>query len=162
GTTAQLTKWMSTDFPAQWNDYCSRAGRATPCGMTSFYPIVPGAGFVAQAGSNSVAGYVAQSASEGAITYVEYSYARAAGFPVVKMLTGADYYVLPTAENVAVALLNAKINPVDLTQQLEGVYHSTDKRAYPLSSYSYMIIPLKVEGTFNEAKGFSLGVFAYY
>jgi phosphate ABC transporter phosphate-binding protein len=167
GTTAQFTKWMSVKHAALWNAYCQKAGRKLPCGMTSFYPQVSSSPFISQAGSNSVSGYVAQEQSEGAITYVEFSYARALNFPVVKLRNAGDYYVLPTAQNVAVALTKASINndprsTAYLTQQLEGVYNNTDPRAYPLSSYSYMIVPTAVEGNFNTAKGFSLGAFAYF
>jgi hypothetical protein len=42
------------------------------------------------------------------------------------------------------------------------VYSDTDPRSYQLSSYSYLILPLKVGGQFNEAKGKTLGAFAYY
>src|SRR5262249_5227803 len=35
-------------------------------------------------------------------------------------------------------------------------------RTYPLSSYSYMILPTKVEGRFDTDKGKTLGAFSYY
>jgi phosphate ABC transporter phosphate-binding protein len=167
GTTAQFSTYLSKKFPDLWNGYCSKAGRSSPCGVTSNFPLAPGLGFVAQSGSLGVAGYTAQDQSEGAITYVEYSYALNSGFPVAKMLNTAGYYVEPTAPSVAVALLAAKINtdassPAYLTQILDGVYANPDPRTYPLSSYSYMIIPTKVEGTFSAAKGTTLGAFAYY
>ena len=66
------------------------------------------------------------------------------------------------------SLLKAQINTdesdpaVYLTQQLDGVYTDTDPRNYQLSSYSYLILPTKVGGQFNEAKGKTLGAFAYY
>jgi phosphate ABC transporter phosphate-binding protein len=159
GTTAQLTTYLSKKFSGLWNGYTAKAGRKG--GITSNFPLAPGLGFVAQSGSLGVAGYTAQDQSEGAITYVEYSYALNSGFPIVKMLNTAGYYVEPTAPSVAVALLKAKINS-DLTQDLTGVYDNTDPRTYPLSSYSYMIIPTKAEGSFSTAKGATLGAFAYY
>ena len=159
GTTAQLTTYLSKKFPDLWNGYTAKAGRQG--GITSNFPLAPGLGFVAQSGSLGVAGYTAQDQSEGAITYVEYSYALNSGFPIVKMLNSAGYYVEPTAPSVAVALLKAKIN-TDLTQDLTGVYDNPDPRTYPLSSYSYMIIPTKAEGSFSTAKGATLGAFAYY
>jgi phosphate ABC transporter phosphate-binding protein len=167
GTTAQLTTYFSKKFASLWDGYCAKAGRQTPCGITSTYPLVDGMGFVAQSGSNSVAGYTSQAQSEGAITYVEYSYALNSKAPVVKMLNKSGYYVEPTAPSVAVALLAAKINtdassPQYLTQILDGVYDNADPRTYPLSSYSYMIIPTKVEDNFSNAKGATLGAFAYY
>ncbi|MEU6653959.1 substrate-binding domain-containing protein [Streptomyces sp. NPDC046900] len=164
----QFSTWMSKQYPSLWDDYCRRAGRSTPCGATSNYPIVPGSGFVSLAGSNGVSGYVAQAGNVGTITYVEYSYAvYTTGFPVAKVLNKAGYYVEPTASKVVVALLKARINedsssPDYLTQILDDVYNNTDPRAYPLSSYRYMIIPTALELNFNNQKGKTLGAFAYY
>ena len=166
GSSAQFTKWMIAMHKTIWDDYCQRSGRAPACGFTSFYPTVKGV--VAQSGDLGVAGYVSQSFAEGAIGYVNYSYALGAQFPVAKVLNKAGFYTEPTPQNVAVSLLKAKINKdesnpaVYLTQQLEGVYTDSDPRSYQLSSYSYFILPTKVAGQFNEAKGRTLGAVAYY
>ncbi|MFM8773804.1 MAG: phosphate ABC transporter substrate-binding protein PstS, partial [Actinomycetota bacterium] len=159
GTTAQFTAWMAAQHPDIWNAYCQKVGRGTPCGFTSNFPSGPG--FVAQSGSLGVSGYVKQDQSVGAITYVEYSYAKAAGFPAAKVLNKSGFYVLPTAEAVAVGLLGATINR-DLTSNLSNVYNSTDKRAYPLSSYSYMVIPTTLDNGFSNEKGNTLADFSYY
>ena len=159
GTTAQFTAWLASQYPNIWNAYCQKVGRSTPCGFTSNFPSGPG--FVAQSGSLGVSGYVKQDQSVGTITYVEYSYAKAAGFPAAKVLNKAGFYVLPTAEAVAVGLLGAKINP-DLSQNLAGVYGNADKRAYPLSSYSYMILPTSNDNGFSNEKGNTLADFANY
>lgn len=165
GTTAQFTLWMSKQFSSLWQTFCAKVGRASTCGFTSQYPIFGGA--KAQRGSDGVSGYVAQNYGEGAITYVEYSYAKKSGFPVVKVLNAAGYYIEPTAQAVAVGLLAAKINtdpgsPDYLTQILDGVYNNADPRTYPLSSYSYLIVPTQVAGIFTEVKGRTLGTFASY
>ncbi|CAB4701320.1 MAG: phosphate ABC transporter substrate-binding protein [Actinobacteria bacterium] len=166
GSSAQFTKWMIAMHKAIWDDYCQRSGRAPACGYTSFYPTVKGV--VAQSGDLGIAGYVSQSFAEGAIGYVNYSYALGVQFPVAKVLNKAGFYTEPTPQNVAVSLLKAKINKdasnpaVYLTQQLEGVYTDADPRSYQLSSYSYFILPTKVAGQFNEAKGRTLGAVAYY
>ena len=165
GSTAQFTLWMSKQYGSLWNSFCSSVGRSTPCGLTSQYPTFGNA--KAQNGSLGVAGYVSQDYGEGAITYVEYSYALKSGFPVAKVLNKAGYYVEPTAPSVAVALLKAQINTnassADyLTQILDGVYNNADPRTYPLSSYSYLIVPTQVAGIFTTAKGNTLGAFANY
>lgn len=154
GTSAQFTLWMSKQYPSIWKT-----------GMTSQFPSFGNA--KAQKGSDGVAGYVSQSYGEGAITYVEYSYAKKAGFPVAKLLNKAGYYVEPTAYSVAVALLKARINTDSssadyLTQILDGVYANSDSRAYPLSSYSYLIVPTEVAGIFTENKGATLAAFTRY
>lgn len=166
GSTAQFTLWMSKQHPDLWNAFCGSVGRATPCGMTSQYPVFGAA--KAQNGSLGVAGYVGQDYGEGAITYVEYSYALKSGFPVAKVLNSSGYYVEPTASSVAVALMQARINTdtsdpaTYLTQILDDVYNNADSRAYPLSSYSYMIVPTAVNNTFSATKGPTLGAFAQY
>lgn len=153
GSSAQFTLWMSKQHTALWNAFFPSGG------LTSQYPAIPGG--KAQSGSAGVSGYVSQDYGEGAITYVEYSYALKAGFPVAKVLNSAGYYVEPTANSVAVALLAATLNP-DYTQVLDGVYNNADPRTYPLSSYSYMIIPNAVGGVFTTDKGLTLSTFANY
>lgn len=165
GSTAQFTMWMADQHPSLWKAYCRKVGRSGACGQTSYYPTV--SGMIAQSGDLGVAGYVAQNYGEGAIGYVNYSYALNAHYPVAKVLNHAGYYTEPTPKNVAVSLLKARINTDKgsadyLTQKLDGVYNDSDRRNYPLSSYSYMILPLKVQGTFTKAKGKTLGAFSYY
>ncbi len=165
GSTAQFTQWMSREHSGLWNEFCQRVGRGAACGMTSQYPGFGNAKL--QNGSSGVAGYVSQGYGEGAITYVEYSYALNANFPVAKVLNHAGYYVEPTASSVAVALMFAQINTDSnssdyLTQILDQVYRNGDPRSYQLSSYSYLIVPTEVGGTFTEAKGPTLATFANY
>lgn len=153
GSTAQFTLWMSEQHGGVWNR-----------GMTSQFPTIPG--FKYQSGSSGVSGYVSQDYGEGAITYVEYSYALQSGFPVAKVLNSSGYYVEPTASSVAVALLQAQIDTTPganyLTQILGGVYNNSDPRTYPLSSYSYMIVPTATGGVFTAEKGATLGAFGQY
>jgi phosphate transport system substrate-binding protein len=156
GSTAQFTKWMATQYPSIWT---------TP--MTSQFPTSKLPQYKAQSGSLGVSGYVSQNYGEGSITYVEYSYAMKSGFPVVKVKNAAGNYVEPTAANVEIALRRARINedqgsPDYLTQILDDVYNNPDPSAYPMSSYSYMIVPTAVGGVFNDAKGYTLGEFVKY
>jgi ABC-type phosphate transport system substrate-binding protein len=174
GATYFFTRWMAHMFPAQWNAFCSRVsnGRvgtaSNPCGQTEFYPQFQGA--VAQDGSNNVATYVTASYGQGAIGYDEYAYALNSHYPVVAMLNPAGYYVLPTASNVAVALTQAQINedqssPDFLQQDLDDVYTYTDPRSYPLSSYSYLIVPRQgstVPSDFTDGDGTTLSTYIDY
>lgn len=170
GATAQVSIWLRQMYPKYWDAYCGKVGRPLVnghCGVTSNYPVAPGSGFVSRSGSNGVAGYVAQSHAVGAITFVEYSYALNSGFPVAKVLNAAGYYTEPTAQNVAVALLKARINSDKnsadyLTQNLNGVYTDSDRRTYPLSSYSYIILPTSTQNGFTLDKGRTLADFGAY
>ncbi len=164
GTTAQLTTWFDTEpaLSGMWAAFCQAHGRALDggkCGTTSFYPTA--SGFQSLSGSIGVSGYVASDPGEGAITYVEYSYAHNKHFPVAKVLNKSGYYIAPDALNVAVALTSVQIDD-QLLQHLQGVYESRDARAYPLSSYSYMIVPTSTKSPFTADKGHTLGDFVQY
>ncbi|MGD0311502.1 MAG: substrate-binding domain-containing protein [Acidimicrobiales bacterium] len=169
GSSYFLSQWMISQYPSLWNSYCSKAGRSPACGATSFYPTVSGSSMIAQSGDLGVSGYVSQGYADGAIGYVNYSYALADKFPVAQMLNAAGYYTEPTAQNVAVSLLQDQVDTTDvnnpalyLTQNLSGVWTDTDPRTYPLSEYGYLILPTKVEGQFTQDKGTTLAAFSYY
>ena len=123
---------------------------------------------VSQAGSDQVMNTIKGFAGNGMIGYVEYSYPINADYPVVKVENKAGYFVEPTQYNTAVALTKAKINQdkssqLYLTQILDGVYSNADPRAYPISSYSYMIIPTGADDPrMSTAKRQTLADFMYY
>ncbi|HET6153731.1 MAG TPA: phosphate ABC transporter substrate-binding protein PstS [Marmoricola sp.] len=162
GSTAQFTLWMKSQFSSVWT--CGEVSFFTQCPSGVYDPTVQ----QAKSGDNGVAGFVAQAGNVGSIGYVEYSYALQSGYPVAKVLNKAGVYVLPTASNVAVALLKAKVNTNSanpntyLTQDLSAVYVDTDPRAYPISSYSYFVIPTTTNNGFNTQKGQTLGAFTQY
>jgi phosphate transport system substrate-binding protein len=138
GTTAQFTTYLDTVYPSIWRPFFGHTG------FTEYYPRKGTA--IASNGSDGVMNFVASSAANGAIGYDEYSYALAKNYPVVKVLNKAGYYTLPTQYNVAVALVHAQINldkssPNYLLQKLNNVYVAPENQVYPLSSYSYGIIP---------------------
>ncbi|WP_235501857.1 substrate-binding domain-containing protein [Aeromicrobium sp. Root472D3] len=140
GTTAQFTAWLDKQFPSIWQPYFGKTG------LTSYYPKKSGSKMIGAAGSDQVMNTISSKQGNGTIGYVEYSYPVNKKYPVVKLLNKAGYFVEPTQYNVAVALTKAKINndpssQAYLTSILDGVYTSTDPRAYPLSSYSYMLLP---------------------
>jgi ABC-type phosphate transport system substrate-binding protein len=163
GATFFFTRWMANVFPTQWDAFCGQVthGRVSSgCGQTEFYPTGWGA-VQAENGSNNVATYITSSYANGAIGYDEYAYALNSHYPVVAMSNPAGYYVLPTASNVAVALTRAvivedKSSPDFLQQNLNSVYTFTDPRSYPLSSYSYLIVPksgTKLPNQFSSTPG---------
>ncbi|WP_406200989.1 substrate-binding domain-containing protein [Kitasatospora sp. NBC_01560] len=175
GATAQFTRWMSHTHKAQWDEYC-KGVNGVPCGdYTEFFP--PSGRMTAQNGSDVVAGYIKAPSGLGTIGYDEYAFAKRSNWPVVKVLNPAGYYTLPTASNVAVALTAARIRGVDdstaaddpdyLQQNLDGVYSMNDPRSYPLSSYSYLIVPragaaLPPPPRFSNDKGSALSRFLAY
>ena len=172
GASYMFTQWLATEYSSLWHTFCTAQGGESPCGPTEFYP-----GFgssIQKDGSDQVASFMASPVSQGAIGYDEYAYALNYGIPTVKMLNAAGYYTLPTASNVAIALQAAIINTdthsVDyLMQNLQNVYTFNDPRTYPLSSYSYLIVPsnssvtgLPVPSTFTGAQGTTLSTWLNY
>ncbi len=167
GTSYELSAWMINQDPALWNAYCDKVGHGGACGATSFYPT--SGNMIAQSGDLGVASYVSQAFAAGSIGYVNYYYALTTHFPVAQVLNAAGYYTEPTPQNVAVSLLQDLVDTTDtndpalyLTQKLQGVYTDPDPRAYPFSSYGYLILPTTVGKGFSTAKGATLAAFAYY
>jgi phosphate ABC transporter phosphate-binding protein len=142
GSTYQFTAYLAHQYPSLWGPF--NGGKAI---ATEYFPRQGRQ--QAQNGSDGIINFITSSAGEGSIGFDEYSYALLASYPVAKILNSAGYYAAPTQYNVAVALTQAKIDTADvndpnkyLTQDLSNVYGYSDPRTYPLSSYSYMIIPI--------------------
>jgi phosphate ABC transporter phosphate-binding protein len=160
GSTAQFSLWMAKRFPSVWT--CGEISFFTSC--NKYDPTVQ----QAKVGDTGVAGFVGQQGNIGSIGYVEYSYALQSGYPAAKVLNQSGFYTLPTANNVAVALLKAQVNMnasnpnTYLTQNLDNVYTDTDTRAYPISSYSYFVVPTAQQNGFTTQKGTTLGAFIDY
>jgi ABC-type phosphate transport system substrate-binding protein len=174
GASYQFTRWMWRQYTSQWQHFCSVSGGPSNCGPTEFYPSNALPNGKSLSGSDLVANYVHSPSNNGAIGYDEYSYALFSHIPVVKLLNPAGYYSLPTAPNDAIALTKAAINEnpssADFLQQnLDQVYTNPDPRTYPLSSYSYVIVPRNsLAGTrgpppiFNTNKGYTLSTWLKY
>jgi ABC-type phosphate transport system substrate-binding protein len=137
GSSYQFTRYLWKSYPSIYTpfggnyatEYFNRQGNQ-----------------VAENGSDSLMNFITSQAGNGSIGYDEYSYALNKNYPVVKLLNKAGYYTLPTQYNVAVALTQAQINTDKtsadyLLQNLDNVYGYSDNRTYPMSSYSYAIIP---------------------
>jgi phosphate ABC transporter phosphate-binding protein len=176
GASYMFSRWLWKQYPSIWSSFCHAQGGAGSCGPTEFYPRFNGS--VQRNGSDQVASYVASpSFGQGSIGYDEYAYALNNNIPVVKLLNSAGYYTLPTASNVAIALQKAVIDenpksPTFLMQNLDQVYTNPDPRTYPLSSYSYLIVPRNnrvINGNneappprFNTDKGRTLSTWMNY
>ena len=160
GSSAQFTRYLDTVYPGIWRPFLGINGG------TEYFPRKADA--IAQNGSDGVMNYVASDAADGAIGYDEFSYALGKNFPVAKIENANGYFTLPTQYNVAVALTKAQINQDKnsanyLLQDLTDVYGLKDNRTYPLSSYSYMIIPTAPDDPrMTTAKRQTLSDYLYY
>ena len=160
GSSAQFTRYLDSVFPNLWRPFLGKAG------PTEYFPRKGNA--IAQDGSDGVMNYVASDAADGAIGFDEYSYALGKNYPVAKIENVNHYFTLPKDYNVAVALTSAQINldkksPNYLLQDLSKVYAKPDNRSYPLSSYSYMIIPTgSADPRMTTAKRQTIADYLYY
>jgi ABC-type phosphate transport system substrate-binding protein len=166
GSTFYFTSWLARVFPSQWNAFCDRVhpGIKPPCGPTQIYPQFGNA--KGQNGSNNVADYISSSAANGAIGYDESLYSVPGRIPVLELQNPAGDYVQPTFVNVTTALTRARINenphsPRYLQENLNAVYTFKNPKSYPLSSYSYWIVPrtgTRQPPNFTRAKGNTLSL----
>jgi ABC-type phosphate transport system substrate-binding protein len=150
GTTFQFTDYLNTEYPQLWHTFSSYSF------PVEFWPTGQGSQ-VAENGSDGVMGFIASAAGQGSIGYDEYAYAIGAQYPVVALENTAGYFTMPDAYDAAVSLTQAHINydpnpadcsnlgfntsPCYLLEKLDNVYTYHDPRTYPLSSYSYEILP---------------------
>lgn len=153
----------------QFTLYLSKATGQWRCGaFTDPSKCAAWANVKQQNGDSGVAGYISQSGNVGSIGYTQYSFALQAGFPAAKVLNASGFYVLPTASNVAVGLLGAKVNmdqsnpATYLTQDLSGVYSNSDQRAYPISSYSYFVVPTATTNGVKSQTGYTIAAYVNY
>lgn len=169
GTSAQFSLYLANQATSVWNAFVNSAGCPAPC---SQWP--PFTGSINAAYSDGVANFVANdSIGSGSIGYVEAGYAFGRGFPVASLHNASGNFAQPTATNVATALRHATLYS-DLTQNLTGVYAAPEANAYPMSSYSYMILPCVAPSTvfptcsptapagFGADKGAVLGTWILY
>jgi phosphate transport system substrate-binding protein len=162
GSTYQFTAYLAKQFPQIWTQF---SGNANP---TEYFPRAGTQ--IAQNGSDGVMNFVRSKSANGAIGFDEYSYGLLSNTPVAKIENSAGFFTLPSQYAVAVALTQAIINddptsPDYLLQNLVNVYSYSDPRTYPLSSYSYMILPIGTnaqDSQMTTAKRQTLADFMYY
>ena len=90
-----------------------------------------------QSGSDTEANYIA--ANRWTIGYDEFGYAKVYNDNVAWVQNASGNWVQPYAVNISAALQSAQLAP-DTSQNLTGVYTSTNPLAYPISAYSYILV----------------------
>jgi ABC-type phosphate transport system substrate-binding protein len=120
-----------------------------------------------EAGSSNVASFIASPAANGAIGYAEVPYAASAHLPELKLGNAAGDFVRPAGGHVTTSLTGVVIDenphsPHFLQGNLARVYASKNPANYPLSFYSYLIVPrlgTRLPANFTRAKGRTLSTF---
>ncbi|TMR06743.1 hypothetical protein ETD83_03500 [Actinomadura soli] len=142
GTTSVFTEYLYSQDAGRWRGYMQLAPQADDCtgricSATDEWPTTRN-NLDYKEGSDGVANHVQRYA--GTVGYAEYAYALQRGIPVVRIRNAAGNYVLPEACHQAIALTRADRNG-DGTYNLQRVYRHPHPRAYPVSSYNYVIVP---------------------
>ncbi|KFZ77676.1 phosphate ABC transporter substrate-binding protein [Amycolatopsis sp. MJM2582] len=147
GTTALFYDFIAHAAPDAYNRFVSRnVGNGMGNLPAGVRPIqLPGQGPDAEwyrllADSDQIATAMDNATIPFSIGYDEFAYAQRYQVPAAWVQNGAGQYTQPYAENIAAALKHAELRP-DLSQKLDKVYSNTDPKSYPISAYSYVMMP---------------------
>ncbi len=152
GTTQVFTMYLSKSAPDAWP--------AELVGKTIDWPVASAGRGVGAKGNEGVSRVVASTPYS--IGYVELSYALDSGLPVAALDNGAGELVLPTPESVAAAARAAGLpgSPLDdFSGVLEAMVYSGVPGAYPLASFSFLILWADYQ---DPAKARALAAFLEY
>lgn len=129
GSTYAFTDYLSAVSP-QWKN---QVGRNTSVN----FPTGAGA-----RGSSGVAGVV--KSTEGALTYVDAAYSITNKFQFALIQNRAGGFATPGVRGVSAALSQLPKKVTNLSQlQIVDPPKSAGKRAYPISTFTYVIVPIK-------------------
>jgi phosphate ABC transporter phosphate-binding protein len=168
GENYLFSDYLDYEQPSMWSGYTAALG--FPDGPTAIWPFPQEGGssgggkynfngWIGQQGADNASNYVAS--TSGTITYVEAGYAKEWGDPCAFVQNASGLYQQPSELNDAVALEKAQLLP-DLEQKLDGVFANTLPDTYPISAYSYLVVPKLPLGHMAPAKGAELGEFIEY
>ena len=138
GTTALFYDFVANTDPTGYATWAQQNGYPPP-GRGSSRSIMQAspANMACQSGSDTEANYIA--ANRWTIGYDEFGYAKVYNDNVAWVQNASGNWVQPYAVNISAALQSAQLAP-DTSQNLTGVYTSTNPLAYPISAYSYILV----------------------
>ena len=139
GTTALFYDFVANTAPDVFGPWAQRNSFPTAVRIIQL-DSSPGFAPKTQAfqGSDQIAQYIGGGQGLWSIGYDEFGYAKTYNVTAAWVENEAGEYILPYAENISAALETARLRP-DLSQELSGVYNSTNPKAYPISAYSYIV-----------------------
>lgn len=139
GTTALFYDFVQHTVPAKFSAWAGKNQLPTEVRIIQL-DSSPGFAPKTQAlnGSDQIAQFVASNSGRWSIAYDEFGYAVTYDAAAAWIQNQSGGYQLPYAENISAALESARLR-ADLSQDLSGVYTSSNPDAYPISAYSYMV-----------------------
>lgn len=153
GTTGLFYDFVQNTAPDVFNPWAARNNFPTSVRiiqLDSSPAFVPKA--QAFQGSDQIAQFIGSGQGLWSIGYDEFGYAKTYDVPSAWIENAAGEWILPYAENISAALEGARLRP-DLSQELSGVYNSTNPSAYPISAYSYIVTQCTVSADRPTCRG---------
>jgi phosphate transport system substrate-binding protein len=153
GTTALFYDFIRETEPAMFAAWTARNRLPTATRIIDldvaprFAPKVQAVG-----SSEQIAQLVAGGQGKWSIAYDEFGYAKTYGATSAWIDNSGGKWTLPYAENISAALESARLRP-DLSQELSGVYRSTNPLTYPISAYSYLVVQCHAGQGRNTCRG---------
>ncbi len=138
GTTALFYDFVAHSAPDVFASWAARNGIQTDRRIISlpqgWAPKVQG-----YTSSDQIAqGIANDSSGKWTIGYDEFGFAKTYHVNTAWVQNESGKWVQPYANNISAALESATLN-ADFSQELSGVYTSTNALTYPISAYSYMV-----------------------
>jgi phosphate transport system substrate-binding protein len=137
GTTALFYDFVSHTDPSDFATWAAQNGFSTGSRLLEIDNASSPTNMACQSGSDTEANYIA--ANRWTIGYDEFGYAKVYNDNVAWVQNASGNWVQPFAVNISAALSSAQLSP-DTSQDLSGVYTSTNPLAYPISAYSYILV----------------------
>lgn len=151
GTTALFYDFVQNTAPDVFGPWAARNKLPTSVRIIELPP-----GFAPSAqgfgGSDQIAQHIASPAGLWSIGYDEFGYSKVYNAPSAYIQNAAGQWILPYSANISAALESARLRP-DLSQELSGVYNSTNPAAYPISAYSYLVTQCAPSGDRPTCRG---------
>jgi phosphate transport system substrate-binding protein len=137
GTTALFYDFVAHTDPADYASWAAQNGFSTGTRILEVDNAISPSQMACQSGSDTEANYIA--ANRWTIGYDEFGYAKVYNDNVAWVQNASGNWVQPYAVNISAALESAQLSP-DTSQNLTGVYTSSNAAAYPISAYSYILV----------------------
>ena len=137
GTTALFYDFVAHTDPSDYASWATQNGFPTSTRILEVDNAISPTQMACQSGSDTEANYIA--ANRWTIGYDEFGYAKVYNDNVAWVQNASGNWVQPYAVNISAALQSAQLAP-DTSQNLTGVYTSTNPAAYPISAYSYILV----------------------
>ena len=139
GTTALFYDFVAHTDPSDYAAWAQQNGFSTGTRILEVDNAQVPSGMQCYSSSDLQAQSISSSSGLWSIGYDEFGYAKVYNDNVAWVQNASGTWVQPYAQNISAALQSAQLAP-DTSQDLSGVYTSSNQLAYPISAYSYILV----------------------